>query len=156
METIRKELDVSVGYSDHTVLPETPAVAVAAGASILEKHFTLDSTLPGPDHEASLEPEELDRAVALVHTATRIRGNPKKQPTESEQENIRTIRKSLHAASDLNSGDLLEESDISILRPEEGLLPQRYGSIVGKKMIRSVSRGEPITIEDIDVEVSEL
>ncbi|GAA0512373.1 N-acetylneuraminate synthase [Halorubrum aquaticum] len=156
METIRKELDVSVGYSDHTVLSETPAFAVAAGASILEKHFTLDSTLPGPDHEASLEPEELDRAVALVHTAARIRGNPRKQPTESEQENIRTIRKSLHAASDLNSGDLLEESNIALLRPEEGISPRKYDSVVGKKIIRSISQGEPITIADIDVEVSKL
>lgn len=156
METIRKELDVSVGYSDHTVLPETPAFAVAAGASIVEKHFTLDSTLPGPDHEASLEPEELDHAVALVQAATRIRGNQKKQPTESEQENIRTVRKSLHAASDLNSGDILEENDISILRPEEGLPPRMCDSIIGKKIIRSISRGEPITTEDIDVEVSKL
>lgn len=152
METIRKELDVSVGYSDHTVLPETPAFAVAAGASILEKHFTLDSTLPGPDHEASLEPEELDRAVTLVQTATRIRGNPRKQPTESEQENIQTIRKSLHAASDLNSGDLLEEGDVAILRPEEGLSPRWYESVIGTEITRNISQGNPITISDLEIE----
>jgi N-acetylneuraminate synthase/N,N'-diacetyllegionaminate synthase len=156
METIRKELDVSVGYSDHTVLPETPAFAVAAGASILEKHFTLDSTLPGPDHEASLEPEELDHAVALVHTAARIRGNPRKQPTESEQENIETIRKSLHAASDLSSGDLLEESDVAILRPEEGLSPRWNESVIGTKITRNVSQGNPITKSDLEVEEDDL
>jgi N-acetylneuraminate synthase/N,N'-diacetyllegionaminate synthase len=156
METIRKELDVSVGYSDHTVLPETPAFAVAAGASILEKHFTLDSTLPGPDHEVSLEPEELDHAVSLVHTAARLRGSARKQPTESEQENIETIRKSLHAASDLSSGDLLEESDVAILRPEEGLSPRWNESVIGTKITRNVSQGNPITKSDLEVEEDDL
>lgn len=149
METIKKELNVSVGYSDHTVLPETPALAVAAGASILEKHFTLDSTLPGPDHDASLEPEELDRAVDLAHTSARIKGSSRKQPTESEQENIRTIRKSLYAASDLTSGDILEESDIAILRPEEGLSPRKYDSVLGTEIIRNIPQGNPITMSDL-------
>ncbi|MFC6752620.1 N-acetylneuraminate synthase [Halorubrum tibetense] len=152
METIKEKLNVPVGYSDHTVLPETPAFAVAAGASILEKHFTLNSTLPGPDHEASLEPEGLNHAVNLVHTAAQSRGNPRKQPTESEQENIRTIRKSLYAASDLDSGDLLEESDIAILRPEDGLTPQWYDSIIGTKITQNISQGSPITKSDLEME----
>lgn len=149
METIKKALDVPVGYSDHTVLPETPALAATAGACVLEKHFTLDSTLPGPDHEASLEPNELNKAIDLVNIAAQIRGNSEKQPTTSELENLKTVRKSLHAASDLSSGTFLEDRDVNIIRPAEGLSPKHYESVIGKELANDLKQGDPISVYDV-------
>jgi N,N'-diacetyllegionaminate synthase len=88
MERMAEEFDVPVGYSDHTTLVEMPAFATAAGALIVEKHLTLDRSLPGPDHHASLEPDEFDRAVTLARQAALARGNPEKRPTESERERM--------------------------------------------------------------------
>jgi N-acetylneuraminate synthase/N,N'-diacetyllegionaminate synthase len=144
METMMDELAVPVGYSDHTTLPETPAFAVAAGASIVEKHFTLDSTLPGPDHKASLEPSELTRAVGLVRSAFQSRGSETKEPTENEL-NTRTVaRKSLHAATDLSAGTKLKQSHIDIIRPADGLSPATFQSVLGTELDQDLSQGEPI------------
>ena len=150
MQTMKDELQTLVGYSDHTTLPETPALAVAAGACVLEKHFTLDSTLPGPDHEASLEPAELEEAIDLVDIASRILGNPDKVPTLAELGNLKKTRKSLHAAVDIPEGTKLEPKHISIIRPAEGLTPQKYNIVMGKTTRQNLQKGEPLTEASLD------
>ena len=153
METMAAELDEPVGYSDHTTLPETPSFAVAAGACVVEKHFTLDSTLPGPDHEASLEPDELARAVELVRAAARARGSAEKRPTAVERENLTTIRKSLHAASDIPEGTTLAPEHLQVVRPVEGLSPRHHDAVIGVRTTRTLAAGDPITDADVDREV---
>lgn len=155
MRTMETELGTLVGYSDHTTLPETPALAVAAGACVLEKHFTLDSDLPGPDHEASLEPEELTRSIDLVKEAARALGNPEKQPTEEEQENIETVRKSLHAASDFTAGTVLKPDDIIVIRPATGISPKYYESAIGSTVLRDLNKLDAIEPDDINVDINE-
>jgi N-acetylneuraminate synthase/N,N'-diacetyllegionaminate synthase len=150
METMMDELAVPVGYSDHTTLPETPAFAVAAGAAIVEKHFTLDSTLPGPDHKASLEPPELSRAVELVEAAFQSRGSSVKKPTEAELENRSVVRKSLHAAVDIPAGTQLEEQHITVVRPATGLSPSNFSTVLGAQTVKELQAGEPIDSELID------
>lgn len=145
MQTMKKELGTPIGYSDHTTLPETPALAVAAGACVLEKHFTLDSTLPGPDHEASLEPAELEQAVNLARTASRTLGTHKKEPTSSELENRKNTRKSLHAATDISRDTTIKEEHIEIIRPADGLSPRQYDTIIGMKTSCDIDKDEPIT-----------
>jgi N-acetylneuraminate synthase/N,N'-diacetyllegionaminate synthase len=152
MDTMRDELEVPVGYSDHTTLLETPAFAVAAGASIVEKHFTLDSTLPGPDHKASLEPTELTRAVELVRTAFKSRGGATKQPTNVEIENRSLVRKSLHAAVDIPVETQLEEKHVIIVRPATGLSPANYRTVLGAQTVKEIPAGEPIDSESIDMD----
>jgi N-acetylneuraminate synthase/N,N'-diacetyllegionaminate synthase len=145
MWTIEEELETPVGYSDHTTLPETPALAVAAGACVLEKHFTLDSSLPGPDHEASLEPDELERAIDLVEKASRALGTPAKEPTVEELDNLQNTRKGLHAASYIPEATQIEEKHIEVIRPAEGLSPQHYETILGSKTNQGIKKGKPIT-----------
>lgn len=145
MKTMDDALPVPVGYSDHTTVPETPALAVAAGACVVEKHFTIDSTLPGPDHEASLEPEELERAVDLVNLAAKTLGSDKKAPVEAELENRTVARKSIHATRDLESGTELTTADIKIVRPARGLSPRKYREVLGRKTIQPIPENEPIT-----------
>lgn len=153
MERMADELEEPVGYSDHTTLPETPGFAVAAGACVVEKHFTLDSTLPGPDHEASLEPDELARAVELVRAAARARGSPEKRPTDVELENRTAARKSLHAAADIAAGATIERSDVGIVRPADGLSPRHLDRVVGSVAVADVPAGEAITGEVVDADL---
>ncbi|MBX0288256.1 N-acetylneuraminate synthase [Haloarcula salinisoli] len=154
MKTMVDELDVPVGYSDHTTSVEMPAMAVAAGADIVEKHFTVDRSLPGPDHEASLEPDELDRAITLARTAATARGSGVKEPTEAELENRHHIRKSLHAATDIDAGEVLTAETVSVLRPTDGLSPTSYDDVLGVEVTAPLGAGDPITdavlAEDIE------
>jgi len=153
MGTMQEELDEPVGYSDHTTLPETPSFAVAAGACLVEKHFTLDRSMAGPDHEASLEPDELARAVELARAAARARGRPEKRPTAIERENRPTVRKSLHAAADLPAGTTIEVRHLAIVRPVEGLSPRHHDAVVGARTTRDLAAGEPITEDDVSVDI---
>lgn len=150
MKSMEKELPVPVGYSDHTTLPETPALAVAAGARIVEKHFTLDRSLPGPDHEASLEPDELARAVDLVEKASTILGNAEKHPTSAELEIMKKSRKGLHAAVNIDSGTEITDDHIDVLRPPTGLSPRQYDEVIGSHSATDIASGEPITAADIE------
>lgn len=149
MQTMAAELSVPVGYSDHTTLPETPALAVAAGACVLEKHFTIDSTLPGPDHEASLEPDELARCVDLVETAAKALGDSEKRPVDAEMETRTVSRKSLHAARNLESGTTLSEADVKIVRPAEGLSPSKLQTVLGRPLTNPRMEDEPLRKEDL-------
>ena len=150
MQTMAEELTVPVGYSDHTLLPETPALAVTAGATIVEKHFTMDRSLPGPDHEASLEPDELTRAVDLIETAAKVLGSAEKCPTDTEQESMDKSRKGLYAAVDISSDSKIRAEDIDVLRPATGLSPSQYDVVVGAYATTDIATGEPITAADVD------
>jgi N-acetylneuraminate synthase/N,N'-diacetyllegionaminate synthase len=150
MKRMDSELSTLVGYSDHTTLPEMPALAVAAGASIVEKHFTMDRSLPGPDHKASLEPDELQRAVSLVEMAASALGSDEKTPTATERELKDKTRKGLHAATDIPAGAQIQDEHVDVLRPATGLTPRRYDEVVGARAVTDIKSGEPITAIDVD------
>ncbi|MFD1514258.1 N-acetylneuraminate synthase [Halomarina rubra] len=155
MRTMADALAVPVGYSDHTTRTEVPALAVAAGATVVEKHFTLDRTLPGPDHRASLEPDELAAAVALVRDAETVLGSAEKAPTATERDNRPVIRKSLHASTDVAAGDQFTPENVSVTRPADGLSPTAYDTVLGSTARRSLSAGEAITEAVIDRSIDE-
>lgn len=135
MLSIKDAFNVQIGYSDHTLGIEVPIAAVALGAKIIEKHFTLDRTLPGPDHAASLEPEELKEMVnAIRNIELTISGNGIKTPSESELKNIAIARKSIHLNKDLDKGHIIVEKDIITLRPGDGISPMEWNTIIGKEL----------------------
>ena len=149
MRTMNDAFDVPVGYSDHTTAVETPAFAVAAGARIVEKHFTLDTSLPGPDHEASLEPDELERAVSLVRDASTALGRAEKEPTPTEISNRDVIRKSLHTTADVRAGERFTESNIAVVRPADGLPPGAFESVLGARAATDLNAGAAIVAEAV-------
>lgn len=132
---IKDKFGVDVGYSDHTLGIEIPTAAVALGAKIIEKHFTLDRTFPGPDHAASLEPDELKAMVKSVRNIElAISGSGTKKPSESEIKNITIARKSIHLNKNLSKGHVICEEDIIALRPGDGISPMEWNTIIGKKL----------------------
>jgi sialic acid synthase SpsE len=133
MLSIQNELDIKVGYSDHTLGIEVPIAAVALGAKIIEKHFTLDRNLPGPDHLASLEPAELKAMVqAIRNIELAISGNGSKQPSESEKKNIEIARKSIVAKIDIVKGEVFSDQNITTKRPGNGISPMRWDEVIGQ------------------------
>lgn len=135
MLSIKDNIDIEIGYSDHTLGIEVPIAAVALGAKIIEKHFTLDRTLSGPDHAASLEPNELKAMVkAIRNTELAISGNGVKKPSDSEIKNITVARKSIHLNKNLSKGHIICEEDIIALRPGDGISPMKWNTILGKKL----------------------
>ncbi len=147
MKKMADSFDIPIGYSDHTTNVETPAYATAAGALIVEKHFTIDRSLPGPDHHASLEPSELARAVTLAREAAVALGSDVKQPTPEEEKMKLVSRKSLRAARDLAANSTLTEEDIAIKRPADGTPPADLQSVIGRVLTAPVTRDDPITEE---------
>lgn len=137
MHTIRKAFGVKVGYSDHTMGIEVPVAAVALGASIIEKHFTLDRTMPGPDHPASLEPDELKQMIASIRNIEKALGDGVKRVTVSEQKNISVARKSLVAACVIKEGEYFTEQNLTVKRPGIGISPMRFEEALTKKANRS-------------------
>ena len=137
MLTIQKELGVAVGYSDHTLGVEVDIAAVAMGASIIEKHFTLDKTMNGPDHNASLEPEELKSMVASIRNIEKAMGNNEKKPSPSESINIEVVRKSIVASQDIEKGEVLTERNITVKRPGDGISPMKWDSVIGSVAVKS-------------------
>ncbi|QZA89091.1 N-acetylneuraminate synthase [Salinarchaeum sp. IM2453] len=150
MKTMKEELPTPIGYSDHTTLIETPAFATIAGAQIIEKHFTLSSSLPGPDHAASLEPDELNAAVELTRDAHKILGHPEKRPVDSELESQTKSRKSIHAAKDLSAGTTLTQDSVTITRPNHGIPPYALDDVIDQKLVVDVDQDQPITYETLD------
>ena len=139
MLTIGDKFKVNVGYSDHTLGIEVPIAAVAMGASVIEKHFTLDSTLPGPDHAASLEPGELKVMVKSIRNIeAAISGNGLKKPSESEMKNIAIVRKSIHVLKSMKAGDIISEDDIFALRPGGGISPMKWNEVIGKSLVKDI------------------
>ncbi len=139
MNTIAQAFGVKVGYSDHTLGIEVPIAAVALGASVIEKHFTLDRNLPGPDHKASLEPHELKAMVnAIRNIEQAISGDGRKQPSTSEIKNIVIARKSLHLSKDIKAGESLTEENLIPLRPGNGISPFYWEEVLNKKAARDL------------------
>lgn len=136
----------AVGYSDHTVGIEVPVAAVAMGARIIEKHFTLDRNLPGPDHKASLEPAELASMVSAIRNIELAIGSGKKHVSDSERPNIVVARKSIVAATDIRKGDLLTENNITVKRPGNGISPMKWDAVLGTAAIRDFLADELIEI----------
>jgi N,N'-diacetyllegionaminate synthase len=150
MLTIKEKLGVSIGYSDHTLGLEVPIAAVALGAKIIEKHFTLDRSLKGPDHKASLEPNELKEMVSAIRNIEKaISGNGIKEPSLSEKKNIHIARKSIHLSRDLKSGSIIAEQDIISLRPGDGICTMNWESVIGKKVIKDLKKFTKLTLKDL-------
>jgi len=131
MVTIGKTFDVAYGYSDHTLGIEVDIAAVAMGASCIEKHFTLDKTMEGPDHKASLEPNELKAMVKAIRNIELALGSSIKKPSKSEKPNMQIVRKSIVASKSIKKGEILNESNLAIKRPGNGISPMRWDEIVG-------------------------
>jgi N,N'-diacetyllegionaminate synthase len=131
MQTMRQEFNVAVGYSDHTLGIEVDIAAVTMGASIIEKHFTLDKTMKGPDHKASLEPEELKAMVRAIRNIEKALGSNEKILSPSEEVNINIVRKSIVANQNIKKGELLSEKNISTKRPGTGISPMKWDEIIG-------------------------
>ena len=147
MKHIEKELGVQVGYSDHTLGIEVPIAAVALGARVIEKHFTLDRTLDGPDHAASLEPNELKAMVkAIRNIELAISGSGIKEPSTSELKNKAIARKSIVASKLIIKGDLLTEENLTVKRPGSGVSPMQWKEVLGKKAIRDFNPDELIKL----------
>lgn len=150
MLVIQQNFNVQVGYSDHTLGIEVPIAAVALGAKIIEKHFTLDRTLPGPDHVASLEPEELKAMVkAIRNIELALSGDGEKIPSESETKNIAIARKSIHLNKNLPKGHIITEEDITSLRPGDGISAMEWENIVGKKLVTDKKEYDKLLFSDI-------
>tara|TARA_X000000950_G_scaffold281951_1_gene379740 strand:+ start:12961 stop:13980 length:1020 start_codon:yes stop_codon:yes gene_type:complete len=149
MLAIKNNLDVEVGYSDHTLGIEVPIAAVALGAKIIEKHFTLDRNLAGPDHSASLEPEELKvmvEGIRNIELATS--GSGIKEPSESEIKNRTIVRKSIHLNRSLSKGHIICEEDIIALRPGDGISPIEWNTILGKKLKKEKKQFDKLSYSD--------
>lgn len=131
MITIGNTFDMAFGYSDHTLGIEVDIAAVAMGATVIEKHFTLDKTMEGPDHKASLEPEELSAMVKGIRNIELALGSSIKKPSESEKPNIDIVRKSIVAKHEITQGDILSKENLAIKRPGTGISPMRWDDIVG-------------------------
>lgn len=150
MNTIRSAFNVEIGYSDHTLGVEVPIAAVALGARVIEKHFTLDRNLPGPDHRASLEPDELTAMVrAIRNIEIAIQGSGIKEPSSSEKKNIGIARKSIHTKNDLKKGSILKEEDLIPLRPGDGISPMEWENIIGKELLVDYSTFQKIQLSDL-------
>jgi N,N'-diacetyllegionaminate synthase len=133
MLTIRDELGVKIGYSDHTIGIEVPVAAIAMGATVIEKHFTLDRTLPGPDHAASLEPNELKEMVNAIRNIEKAMGNSMKKPSPSEIKNIPIARKSIVAKKSIKKGEKFSENNLTVKRPGTGISPMQWDDIMNRK-----------------------
>lgn len=144
METMHSAFGLSVGYSDHTVGNAVSLAAVALGAQILEKHFTLNRGLPGPDHEASLEPDELCALVREVRSVEAALGDGIKRPCSAELANRVVARKSLHATRDIPEGHVLRPEDLTVMRPGKGLSPMELWDVAGKKTSVALTAGQQI------------
>ena len=146
MIDLANELGLSVGYSDHTVGIEVPIAAVAMGARVIEKHFTLDHNMEGPDHKASLEPDELKKMVDSIRNIEKAIGDGKKHVSDSERKNIAIARKSIIAARNIKKGELLTEDNLTVKRPGNGINPMRWNEVVGKIAIRDFFEDELIEL----------
>ena len=147
MVTMAETFGVPVGWSDHTEGPVTAIAAVALGASVLEKHFTVDRSRSGPDHAASADPDQLAAYIAAVRSAEASLGDGVKRPAAAEIENLRFARRSYHAARDLAAGAVIASEDVRLLRPATGLAPG--DSPVGRSLRRAMAAGEALTAEDL-------
>lgn len=146
METMRKSFHCPVGYSDHTKGIEVPVAAVALGAEVIEKHFTLDRNMAGPDHRASLEPDELKAMVSAIRHIEQALGDGVKAVSLSEQKNIAIARKSIVAKRPIRRGETLTEDNLTVKRPGNGISPMHWFEILGSKAVRDFQEDELIEL----------
>lgn len=132
------------GYSDHTRGIEIPVAAAAMGATVIEKHFTLDRKLEGPDHKASLEPQELKGMVSSIRNVEMAMGTGEKRPSESERKNIRVARKSIVAKRPIKRGEVFSEENLTVKRPGTGISPMRWFEFLGKEAEKEYAEDEMI------------
>lgn len=144
METLKRAFKVPVGYSDHTVGIEVPIAAAVLGATVIEKHFTLDKNMEGPDHKASLEPEELKQMVTSIRNVEKALGSTIKQPSPSEIKNIEIVRKSIVAKSNIKKGEILTEENLYTKRPGNGINPLYWYELIGTKAVKDFREDELI------------
>lgn len=144
MLTLKEKFGCPVGYSDHTKGIEVSVAAVAMGATVIEKHFTLDRNMPGPDHKASLEPNELKELVDAIRNVEKAIGDGNKKPTESELQNRNVARKSIVALKAIKKGELLSEDNLTTKRPGNGISPMRWNEIIGTSAKRDYEEDELI------------
>lgn len=146
MMQLQTELGMAVGYSDHTVGIEVPIAAAALGAIVIEKHFTLDRDMEGPDHKASLEPDELKKMVEAIRNIELSLGNGQKIPSDSEKRNINIVRKSIVAKCDIAQGEILTEENLTTKRPGDGVSAMKWREVIGTKAVRDFKRDELIEL----------
>lgn len=146
MLTLQNEFAFKVGYSDHTNGIEIPVAAVAMGATVIEKHFTLDKNMEGPDHKASLEPDELKQMVQSIRNVEAALGDETKQPSDVEKKNIAIARKSIVAACDIKKGEMFTEENLTAKRPGNGISPMNWAEVLGKIAKRDFSEDELIEL----------
>ena len=149
MLDIKEKLHVKIGYSDHTLGIEVPIAAVALGAEVIEKHFTLDRTMEGPDHKASIEPAELKDMIQSIRNIEVALGSNVKAPSNSEKSNLDIARKSIHIKEALNKDHILTKNDLVMKRPGDGISPKRMYDIVGKKLNKSVHLDHKLSFNDL-------
>lgn len=151
MLTIGEEFGTAIGYSDHTLGIEVPIAAVALGATMIEKHYTLDRNLPGPDHIASLEPNELKAMVSAIRNIeSALRGSGIKEPSRSEIKNIAIARKSIHLIVDKAQGETITEQDLEMLRPGDGISPMDMGNVIGRALNKPLTAGHKLLLTDFE------
>lgn len=146
MNTIKEVFNVNVGYSDHTKGIEVPIAAVALGATVIEKHFTLSRDMEGPDHKASIEPIELKNMVASIRNIELALGNGLKQPAESEMKNMAVARKSIIANKHIKAGEIFSEENLTVKRPGDGISPMRWFDVIGKPAPKDFEEDELIVL----------
>ncbi len=146
MCAMKEHFGLEVGYSDHTKGIEVPIAAVAMGAQIIEKHFTLSRDMEGPDHKASLEPHELKQMIASIRNIEQALGNGIKAPAKSEKKNIAVARKSIVALADIKKGEILSEKNMTTKRPGNGISPMRWNEVIGTAAVRDFSEDELIEL----------
>jgi len=150
MRTMSDAFQTPVGFSDHTLGLEIPIAAVALGACVIEKHFTLDKELPGPDHRASLDPSELVAMVKAIRNVESAMGSGIKAPTESEKNNRNAVRRSLYLDADLATGATLGDGDLIALRPSGGIATDQIDSVVGRRLVRPLTKGARLSWDDLE------
>ncbi|MBK8547847.1 MAG: N-acetylneuraminate synthase [Saprospiraceae bacterium] len=151
MNTMQQYFGVNVGYSDHTPGIEVAIVAVAKGAVCIEKHFTLDKNMEGPDHAASREPEELKNMVTAIRNIEKALGDGVKKPSQSEKKNIQIARKSIFTSRDLPKGHVLKKSDLITMRPGDGISPMKMSEVIGKMITEDMKMYEKLSKNKINI-----
>jgi len=145
MLTIQKKFDVNVGYSDHTLGIEVDIAVAAMGATIIEKHFTLDKTMDGPDHKASLEPDELKEMVLAIRNIEKAMGSNEKKKSPSESANIDIARKSIVAIKPIKKNEIFSENNLTVKRPGTGISPMEWDSLIGKVSEKNYAKDDLIS-----------
>jgi N,N'-diacetyllegionaminate synthase len=149
MQTLKNTFNLPVGYSDHTRGIEIPIMAVSMGASVIEKHFTLDQTMIGPDHWASAEPDEFKKMVDAIRNVEQAFGTHEKIVTENEKKNMLYMRRSVHAVHDIKKGETIKKEDVKILRINDGISSWDIDKVIGKTAKKDIKKYQPITWRDI-------